>query len=100
MLFVFREKKMNNEIRINGTWCREYLMNGEFEKLDGYLTTQALNYIKETKPKVQILQKVNTKVVEVFERMFECHCEVNNMYNFTKNDLVNKVRDLRIIVES
>lgn len=93
-------KKMNNEIRVNGTQCREYLMNGEFEKLDGYLTTPVLNYIKETKPKVQIPQKVNTKVVEVFERIFERRFEVNNMYNFTKNDLVNKVRDLRIIVES
>lgn len=93
-------KKINKQERISGTLCREYLQNEQYDKLENFIPKNVLRYIKNFNLKVQTVKENNAKnIINTFEKIVEKENVVDNMPTVDKNDFVEYVKDLRILLD-
>lgn len=68
VICIPRKQMKDNKLSISGTECRRMLAEGEYDKLNGFLQPQVIDYIKEKKLQIQTPKFPTKMAVEFFDR--------------------------------
>jgi len=103
VICIPRKQMKNNKLSISGTECRKMLAQGEYDKLNGFLQPQIVDYIRENKLTVQQPKFPTKMIVELLEKESKRILTKNkkdlNLLIVDKEDCLKNIKALRKIVK-